>query len=153
MTQKRRSTQAKRDREFLLQEELRDLRNIAMRLLQWGVTVLTGLQTAIFFLRKDTYERMLAGGQLKSSEYLPLNRYLVGTVFLLVVAMFVTQLTSMVRDRYKFFYNQLGSKTYTGVAAHPLSKSGRWVLAAIFFSFPVLDVILRFYIRFEIGLW
>jgi hypothetical protein len=53
-----------REKEAILWEELRGLRDISLRLLQWGVTALASLQTALFFLRKDIYERMLVAKEL-----------------------------------------------------------------------------------------
>lgn len=53
-----------KEKEKILWDELRNIREIGLRLLQWGVTVLATLQTAIFFFRKDLYQRMQLTGQL-----------------------------------------------------------------------------------------
>lgn len=137
-----------REKEKLLWEELRDLRDVALRLLQWGVTVLASLQTAIFFLRKDVYERMLASKELTPDHHLPWNRYLVGTVFLFILASIFTYLLILVGNRYRKLREQLVATNLYQIEHGDAKKSARWVTVLVFFIFPLLDVFVRFYFNF-----
>ena len=60
---------------------------ITLKLLQWSVTALASLKTALFLLRKDIYERMLAAKQLAAGEDVLWDKRLRGTMFLFVVAL------------------------------------------------------------------
>ncbi len=84
--QKKLSFEQLSEKEKILWDEIRNIREIALKLLQWGVTVLTALQTAIFFFRKDIYQRMIDSQEIIQGHYIPWNRYIIGTVYLFFVA-------------------------------------------------------------------
>lgn len=138
--------------EEFLRAELRSIRYIALRLCQWGVTVLISLHTAIFFLRKDIYERMLTSEELTKEQYLPWNRYILGTIVLIIVALIFSLLTAFVGSRYRFYNSQLKTHAKSGVAVPDPPKMVRWLIFGLYFIFPALDIFIRFYIRIEIGL-
>jgi len=46
-------------KEKYLREEIRALRESTIRIMQWGVTLLVSLQTALFFVRQELLTRYL----------------------------------------------------------------------------------------------
>jgi hypothetical protein len=132
-----------KEKENILWEELRGLRDIALKMLQWGVTALASLETALFFLRKDVAEKMLATKQLQIGEYLPLGLYFRGTIFLLMVAMIFSFLLLLTGNRYKKIRAQLVAVNLYGIQHGEVNKSSRWVVCLVFIAFPVLDALIR----------
>ena len=80
-------------KEKILREELRVLRDSMLRTMQWAVTILASLQTAIFFVRKSVFQRYVAINHLpnNSASGLPISMHLIGTVFLLMIALICQQ--------------------------------------------------------------
>ena len=136
-----------KEKEKILWEELRNIREIALKMLQWGVTVIATLQTAIFFFRKDLYERMMAVGKLANGEYIPWDRYLIGTFYLFVVASIFAYLLIMVGNRYRKIRSQLVQTNSFGIEHGDVKKSVRWVVVLLFYVFPLLDIAVRLYIK------
>jgi hypothetical protein len=136
-------------REKILWEELRSLRDVSFRLLQWGVTVLASLQTAIFFLRKEVRDTMVASKELESHLPLPFARYLMGTLVLSVVAVICCYLVALTGIRYRKMRDQLVATNYYGIAHGEPKKSARIVVFFIFLAFPILDIVIRVWIHFE----
>jgi hypothetical protein len=132
-----------KEKEQLLWEELRSIRDIALKMLQWGVTALASLQTALFFLRKDVYERMLLLKELLPGQHLPWAMYLRGTLFLLMVAVIFSYLLFLTGNRYRKIRAQLVKLNVYQIEHGQASKSARWVVLFVYFAFPVLDVIIR----------
>ena len=116
------SNEDAKEKEKILWEELRNIREIALKMLQWGVTVMATLQTAIFFFRKDLYERMIAAGKLTNGEYIPWDRYLIGTFYLFVVASIFGYLLIMVGNRYRKIRAQLVATNCFGIEHGDVKK-------------------------------
>lgn len=136
-----------KEKEHLLWEEIRAIRDIALKMLQWGVTALASLQTALFFLRKDVYERMLAAGEISPGQHLPMGLYFRGTAFLLMVAVIFAYLLFLTGNRYRKIRVQLVAINIYGIEHGPVSKSARWVVFLVFGAFPILDVLIRLSLR------
>jgi hypothetical protein len=145
------SIEMKQEKERLLWAELRDIRGASFKMLQWGVTVLAALQTAIFFLRKDVYEGMLARKELQPSGQLPLSRYLAGTVLLLIVAGICSYLVVLTGVRYRKIRQQLIESNIYGIDHGKTSKSASILVLLVFFAFPILDIAIRIYFHFDVG--
>ena len=140
----------KAQREMILWEELRSVREIALKMLEWGVTVLAALQATIFFFRTDLYQRMMAGGELHAGQYLPWNRYIMGTVYLLFMAVIFSYLLGMVGNRYRKIRAQLVEVGCFGIEHGDSKKVGRYLAFMVFFAFPILDIALRVLISINI---
>jgi hypothetical protein len=89
--------------EKLLREEVRSIRELWMRILQWGITVLTGASTIIFYARRSVKEDLVASAILKIGEPLPMKVYLIGTVFLLLLAYIFFKLADTAANRYRTY--------------------------------------------------
>jgi Trk-type K+ transport system membrane component len=141
-----------KEKEMLLWDEIRDLRGVALKMLQWGVTVLAALQTALFFLRKDLYERMIENQELQKGQMLPWSKYIFGTFFLTFVALLFYYLLSIVATYYRKVREELVENNYFNVEHGSVGKPARFALAFVFLAFPILDICIRIYIQIKIGL-
>lgn len=142
--------------EKIIREEMRSWREIAFRLCQWGVGVLASLQTAIFLIRKEIYAYLIAHGKLdpEQYQYLPWDRYLIGTGGLVMVAFIFTLMSIMVGRRYQFHVRLLETHSESGLPNYRASVFGRVLVCLLYFLFPALDVAIRVYVRlhFELGM-
>ena len=141
-------------KEQILREEMRSLADRLVATYQWGVTVLISTETAIFFLRKDIYERMLANGQLTKNEYIPWDRYLIGTGVLLVLALIFFGLTRIIRERYKFYLKVLQDKHTIpdALPTPPLPGLARLFGMVLFFVFPLMEIAIRITLKLQLEL-
>lgn len=104
---------------------------------------LASLQTALFFLRKDLYERLLVSKQIQPGNWLPLGLYLRGTAFLAMVALIFALLLVLTVNRYKKIRVQLVSLNVYGIEFGPVSKSAPWAVVLVYLAFPILDAVIR----------
>jgi len=86
-----------------------------LKLCQWAVTTLIGLQTAIFFLHTVNLQRMVADNELKPGEHLPWNMYLMGTFVLAVVAFVFAGMTMLTSKHYRFYLDLLLANNESGL--------------------------------------
>jgi hypothetical protein len=138
--------------EETIREELRALTSKMIDVYKWGVGVLAGMQTAFFFLRKDIYDRMLLSGELQKNQYLPWNRYLIGTVVLIIMAFIFTGFSAFLRQRF-YFYAKLLSDKNRCPDALPLPPTPHWItfiLVSLYFIFPIIDIAIRMVLHFQI---
>lgn len=140
-----------KEKHKLLWEEIRYLRDTSLKLLQWGATFLATLQTAFFFIRKDVYEKMVETGELTKGQYIPWERYLIGTFFLFLVATVFAYLLIIVGNRYRKFRQQLVDTNIYKIDLGEIRKSTRYVVLFVFYVFPIVDVLIRLYIKVELG--
>ena len=143
----------KSDREILI-EEVRSARDTVIRVCQWGITVLLSLQIATYYIRNGLVERLVQSGELSQGALMPLDRYLIGTFFLCFIATIFTILTSWAGKRIGFFSDQLieldnNNQNPKIKWPKPLRKA-RWLMRLLFFSFPVVDLLIRVYITIEL---
>ena len=137
------SVEMLREKEQILWEELRGMLDIALKMLQWGVTALASLQAALFFLRKDLHERMLAAKQIQPGQWLPLGLYFRGTAFLLMVAVIFAFLLLLTANRYRKLRAELAQLNIYQINFGPVSKSARWITIFVYLAFPIFDVVIR----------
>ena len=137
--------------EEILREEIRALRELILKLYQWGVAFIATLQTAIFFIRREVLTGLIDSGRLAKGSQLPLWRYFFGTTVVFLIAIFFTTLSRAVGDRLRFYQEQLGRKITSGVeepTPNPRrAKRLRLMVISIYFLFPSLDLLGRFLFR------
>jgi hypothetical protein len=137
--------------EEILREEIRALREIILKLYQWGVAFIATLQTAIFFIRREVLNGLIESGRLPKGSLLPAWRYFFGTGVVFLIALFFTTLSRSASVRYQWYQAQLQEKITSGVK-EPESNAGRisqlrLIILGIYFLFPSLDLIGRFLFR------
>jgi hypothetical protein len=145
--------------EEILREEIRALREVILKLYQWGVAFIATLQTAIFFIRREVLTGLIESGSLPKGALLPLWRYFFGTAVVFLIAIFFTMLSISVGNRLRWYQKQLSElrdcaqttgKIISGVQEPPQNKARyllRWIVIALYFLFPCLDILGRFLFR------
>jgi hypothetical protein len=131
---KKQGTRKPADVEAILREEVRALRELWMRILQWGVTVMIAAGSIIFYARRAIKEDFVAAGKLNPGEPLPPKFYLIGTVFLILLAYVFSVLSGLASRRYRSYFDQLIRKATSGVDDIAASGHSRWIIPWIFLA-------------------
>jgi hypothetical protein len=144
----------KASNEEVIREELRAIVGNFMDAWRAGVALLSSMSLAIFYIRRQVYEQMLETGELNRGQYLPWDRYILGTLFLLVVASMFYGICRILGNRYRWYADLLNKECDNPIALPPVSPAGlgRKLFFGVFFIFPLFDFALRVWIRLEIGL-
>lgn len=150
-----------KSKEEVLRDEIRSLRDLLFRIIQWGVSVLVAVQTALFFVRKEVvkslidrevsptvttkeaFEHLVQAHQLSNGGYLPWQRYLLGTGFLFAVALIFSALTIYGSKQYRHYRQQLIANLESGVTPPELHKTPRRLIVTMYMFFPAFDVLVR----------
>lgn len=135
--------------EELLSEEVRAASDTGSRMLQWGVTLMITLQTALFFVRQDVVNRLVGAKQLPAGSEVPLQRYFMGTAFLMLIAFILAKLTARSLHQYRHYKEQLIKCRTSGVSDLPIKHTGRWAYV-LYFIFPLVDLLSRGYISIQV---
>jgi hypothetical protein len=138
-----------KSQEELLSEEVRAAADVGTRILQWGVTLMITLQTALFFVRQDVLKRYIDAGKVPMGSELPLPRYVMGTAFLVIVAFVLAKLTARSMEQYRNYKSQLIKCRTSGVVDLPIKHTGRWAYL-LYFIFPMVDLLSRAYISIDL---
>jgi hypothetical protein len=138
-------------KEELLREEVRFYADMQQKYMQWGVTVLVSLQTAIFFVRRDLAQSYLDSGTINRGQELPILRYLVGTGFLTTCAIIFWKLTNRVNIQYRHYKDQLTQSNRSGIVDKPTTGVADWI-RYLYFAFPIYDVAARVWIEVTLHL-
>jgi hypothetical protein len=136
--------------EQILREEVRSIRDLTFRMIQWGVAVLTATLTILFYGRRAFRDDFVASHVLKEGQQLPLEYYLIGTVFLAMIAGIFSFLTYLAQSRTAFYRRQIPAISTSGIVdPNPQPRARLW-LALLYFLFPAFDLLVRFYV-FELA--
>jgi hypothetical protein len=142
-----------KSKEELLSEETRAAADASSRFLQWGVTLMISVQTALFFVRHEIVGNLIDAGKLSKGSGLPFERYIIGTAFLVFLAFVLSLLTARSMEQYRNYKNQLIAARESGIQDLKIRHMGRWAYY-LYFSFPAIDILVRivdfsFNIKFE----
>lgn len=132
-----------KSKEELLSEETRAAADTASRFLQWGVTLMISVQTALFFVRHEVVNGYIDAGKLPKGSEVPLSRYLIGTCFLIFIALVLSKFTARANAQYRNYKTQLAAcREPEGVKDLPIKYTGRWAYF-LYFAFPLIDLLAR----------
>lgn len=140
-----------KSKEEMLREEVRFYADTQQKYMQWGMTVMVGLQTAVFFVRRDLQLTYIDAGIIKKGEELPYYRYGVGTVFFFLCAYVFWKLTNRVNVQYRFYKDQLAENNESGIKDNPTSGVSNW-MRYLYFAFPVYDLAVRLWVDITVHL-
>jgi hypothetical protein len=133
-------------REGLIQREMQSLRTAGFWLCQWGVALLVSTELTLAFIRRNSYESLLATKQLAEGQMLPIGRHLLGTILLAVIAAILSAVTLLVARRYRFYRGLLEHSGESGISVAPGTNGITNLIVTMYFVFPVLDLLLWFYL-------
>jgi len=129
--------------EEILREEIRALRDVGLRLCEWGITLLATLETALWFVRQEVRTTMIASGMLDKASPLPWGLYLLGTLFLFLVSGIFIVFMMGVSVTARGYRRQLVERIESGIKELPLHKTSRRGLIFMFLIIPVVDLCFR----------
>jgi hypothetical protein len=138
-----------KSREELLSEETRAAAENASHFLQWGVTLMVSLQTALYFVRRDAANALIESGQLAKGSEVPIERYFLGTGFLIFIAIVLSMLNARATAQYRNYKVQLIQCRESGVKDLEIRYTGRWAYL-LYAIFPVIDILARAWIDISI---
>jgi hypothetical protein len=133
-------------KEELLREEVRFYADMQQKYMQWGLTLMVSLQTAIFFVRRDLLQTYVDAGTIHKGQELPYYRYLVGTGFLLLCAFVLWKLTNRVNVQYRNYKDQLAGSNESGIKDNPTTGVSGWI-RYLYFAFPFYDLAVRVWVE------
>jgi hypothetical protein len=143
------STLAKgKSKEEMLRDEVRFWADQMQKYMQWGLTVMVSLQTAIFFVRRDLVQTYVDAGILSKGSELPLYRYLVGSIFLLGCAVVISKYYRRSAEQYRHYKGQLLTSAESGIDDKSTTGMARW-MGYLYFVFPVYDILVRIWVEFK----
>lgn len=140
-----------KSKEELLSEETRAAAEGATRMLQWGVTLMVSLETALFFVRQAAANSLIEAGKLPKGAQVPLGRYLLGTAFLVFIATVLSKFTARSTAQYRNYKTQLIACRESEIKDLPIRYTGRWAYL-LYGAFPAIDLMARIWISFSIRL-
>jgi hypothetical protein len=130
-------------KEQWLREEIRADRTLMTSVLQWGVAVLAAVQLNLYGIRHDAAAHMVTAGVLRAGEILPLFRWVIGTLFLTMLAAIFSGYMTRAAHRHRNNRKQLVamSPNYSGIKEDiPAGGSIHYWHYALFFLFPAFDL-------------
>jgi len=124
-------------------DQMRALTQSLVRMAQWSVTTLAGLQTALFFIRKDLREML----HVPMGQALPFRVWIVGFVMIVFVTTIFMLMTNWTSKRLRYYIGQLKAlpaaydtdtiKLYPEI---PKDMTIRYYIRAVYIFFPLFDV-------------
>lgn len=138
--------------EEVIREELRATSDAYMKVWQAGMTLLPALMIALFYFRKEMVERFVLLGKIKSGELLPVDIYLIGTAFLLMVCTAFCLILKVVGNRYRFYSVLLNKECDNPLPLPPPSRwgIGRYLFYVTLLAFPFIDIALFFIYQWRV---
>jgi hypothetical protein len=130
-------------KEDWLRQELRANRTLMTGLLQWGVGIIAAVQLNLYYLRMAVVKHLVELKQLQPDELLPLPRWAMGTLFLVLLAYIFSSYMRRLVDRHVIYRTQLQSMSpsYSGIEEKlPIGNLSR-IHYLLFYAFPVLDLV------------
>jgi len=143
-----------RSNEEIIREELRAAGVSYLNVWRTGVALLPTLLIAISFLRREVFEQMAKADP--ALKLLPLDRYLLGTALLFVVAYIFANLSVHLANRWRWYAEELPKACANPIGIPPNSPNriAGLLFREVFYVFPAFDIFARFVLEAEVrGLW
>ena len=126
--------------EELLREEIRAAKDLALRLVQWGMGLLASMETAMWFVRNEQRQAMIAAKKLAADEPLPLIIYGSDSVLLVIVALTFVYFYRGIAKRIKKYGEELKRTNQSGIQDLEVPKPSRLLVALMLMAIPIYDV-------------
>lgn len=131
-------------REQWIREELRAVRTLLQSQMQWGITVLAAVGLNLYYIRKDAKIHLVEQKVLQANELLPFFRWIIGTVFLVVLAAVFASAMRRVSLHHWAYRTQLRDMNggYSGIVERIPVANNRFLNSTpyiLFFAIPALD--------------
>lgn len=131
-------------REQWLREELRATRNLLQHHMSWGITALAAVALNIYYIRIAARTNLISIGTLAPNEAPPFGRWIIGTLYLCLLAAVFIAITRRVARQHVVYRRQLIAMEggYSGIEEKIPLNEYLWLTPYILFlSVPALDLI------------
>jgi hypothetical protein len=129
--------------EEILRDEIRSLRDIGLRLCEWGITLLATVETALWFVRQEVRASLIDSGKLAKGAPLPWPIYGLGTFFILLISFMFITLMMNVSKTSRGYRKQLVKRIESGIQELPVPKTSRRAIICMFLLIPIVDLCFR----------
>jgi hypothetical protein len=130
-------------KEEWLREDLRASRTQMLYLVQWGSTALAAVELNLYYIRQDVRKHLVEQHVMKPDQLLPIQRWILGTVFLSILAYVFSFYLHRLHRTHVGYRRQLiaMNPSYSGIH-EDIPTGGRIgrVHYLLFFVFPLFDV-------------
>src|SRR4051794_32041848 len=109
------TSKGRKSTEEILREEIRALRDVGLRVCEWGITLLASIETALWFVRQEVRTWMISEQILGKTSPLPWGIYLIGTSFLFLVSFIFIMLMMSVSVTSRGYRKQLAKRIESGI--------------------------------------
>jgi hypothetical protein len=127
-------------KEDWLRQELRASSALLVSLMQWGVFILTALEVSFYYIRQDVAAHLRDLGRIHEDALLPLPYWLIGTIFLLLIAFFFTRYADRISANHALYRLQLISMTPTYSTIAESTAPTRPLHRYLYYAFPLFDL-------------
>jgi len=132
-------------KEQWLREELRSTRTIILNQMQWGITILAAVSLNLYYIRRDAKLNLVQHKVLLESDQLPFLRWMLGSIFLLIIASIFASATRRITLHHQAYRKQLYdmSPSYSGITETLPVATNRFLNktpSLLFFAIPALDM-------------
>jgi hypothetical protein len=131
-------------REELLRLEIRHCADVMLRLVQWGVTLQIAVATITFYARREI-KADLATLHHSQTSLLPWDIHIIGTLFLAMLAAMFTLILWLAQKRRMMYRWRLYDLSDKLIDESRPTKHGNWIYPVMFWSFPLVDILIRAY--------
>ena len=127
----------------IIRSEIVAIQEERLRLFQVGISLLSALEVALFYIRRDIHDHL----GLLPNQALPFNRFIIGTGILAVIALIFSALMIAISSRnesLRKLYKDMGFE-----AELPLTPRIKWAMPLTilcFFIIPAMDIFIRVYV-------
>ena len=134
-------------KEETLREEIRASRTLMQGTMQWGVTTLAAIETALYYVRRDVANNLSLHHLLPPNGTVPPVRWFVGTGFLLLIATVFCVITKYMTGRHVGYRRQLleMGESYSGIEERPTGGRINCLPQLLFLAFPAFDCLVWLY--------
>lgn len=136
---------AEKTKEESLRQEVRASRALMVSLMQWGVTLMVAVEVFLYYVRQDVTAHLRELGRLQPDELLPLARYAIGTVLLLIIAYIFARYTQRIATHHNHYRSQLVSMTPTYTSIAESIPPTRGTQHYLFYAIPAFDLLIWFF--------
>jgi hypothetical protein len=130
--------------EEILRTEIRHAADVMLNLVKWGITVEIAVSSLIFYARREIRSDAFLSALPKNAP-LPWRVYVIGTLFLTMLALLFTILLWLVQRRRMHYRRMLFKLPNKLVDEAAPTKYGSWIYSLMFWSFPAFDLAVRAY--------
>lgn len=134
-----------KQKEEILREEIRSIRDIYVKIFQWSVLILISTTAGITYSRRGIVEilqRLKAGHYaIKPIELtLPILYFIFGNIMLLLITLLLFYASNIIKNNYINYVDQLSETNLSGITDLHYSKLW-WNISLLYFIFPIADLI------------